>query len=468
MKTLVGRHKEIERLKMCYESDSSEFVIVSGRRRVGKTFLVNSLYSKEYAFYYTGGHHLTNNEQLNEFADCLKRFSNSTLDIKLKDWFDAFRQLRAYLESLATTHKKVIFLDEMPWIDSPNSKFVSALEMFWNSWAAQRDDIMLIASGSATSWMNDKLVENQGGLHNRITCRLYLEPFTLGEVEEFLESKNIFWDRYQIIQTYMILGGVPFYLNLLDRRYSLAQNIDNLFFASGGMLRTEFNELYSALFVNSERYVQIVRALTTKKSGLSRKDIIAITNIQGSSLTKMLDNLEKCGFVIVYSQFNKTERDAIYRLSDFYTLFYFKFVEGNDFKDQNFWSHNLNSPSVNAWQGFTFELVCLTHLQQIKNALGISGIATKSSVWNNKDFQIDLIIDRADRIVNICEIKFSIEKYGITKEYADYLRDRMSAFRAAVKTRKSLVNTFVTTYGVAVNKHSAICQSEILADSLFS
>jgi hypothetical protein len=467
MAELIGRKTEIEKLKTCYESDKAEFVIVSGRRRIGKTFLVNSLYSKEYDFYYTGGHNLNNEEQLKEFAQSLKDFSKSALDIELKDWFEAFRQLKKYLESVSGKKKKVIFFDEMPWIDNHNSKFVNALEYFWNSWGAQQEDLLFIASGSATSWLNDKLIENQGGLHNRVTCRLFLEPFTLKETEEFLESKQIFWDRYQILQTYMILGGVPFYLNLLDKKYSLAQNIDNLFFAASGMLKTEFNELYSALFTNSDKYIGLVRALSEKKSGLLRKEIIEKTSIQGSTLTKMLNNLEKCGFIIVYSQFNKPVKDAIYKLSDFYTLFYFKFIENNDFKDINFWSHNLNSPSINSWQGFTFELVCLTHLAQIKKALGISGIATKSSIWNRDGIQIDLIIERADRIINLCEIKFSIEKYSITKDYADILRERMSLFREAVRTRKTLVNTFITTYGVLQGKHSAICQSEITADSLF-
>lgn len=467
MNELIGRYNEILRLKSCYESDRSEFIIISGRRRIGKTFLITSLYKDRFDFYYTGGHNLSNNEQLMMFARSLKKISKSALDLTLKNWFEAFLQLENYIETLPKNRKKVIFLDEMPWIDAHNSKFVKALEYFWNSWAAQRNDIMLIASGSATSWMNDKLIENQGGLHNRITCQIFLEPFTLKETEEFFLKNNFNWDRYTILQVYMILGGVPFYLKLLDNRISLAQNIDNLCFSKKGVLKIEFDELFNTLFTNSEKYISIVKALSEKQLGLTRQEIIQKTDIQGSTLTKMLSNLEKCDFIMSYSRFEKKTNDAIYRLSDFYTLFYFRFIENNDFKDKKFWSHSINTPLINSWYGFSFELICLTHLDQIKNALGISGIATKSTVWRNKDMQIDLIIDRADRVINLCEIKFSIEKYSITKEYAEKLRDRMSYFREAVGTKKTLINTFISTYGILPNRNSSICQSEITMDGLF-
>ena len=467
MATYVGREKEVALFDKLLHSDKSEFIVVSGRRRVGKTFLVNSLYSKQYSFYYTGGHNLTNDEQLAMFAQRLSLYSKAKYKIEIQDWFEAFDYLQKYLESLPRKQRKIIFFDEMPWIDTRNSKFVKALEYFWNSWAGVRTDIFLIASGSATSWINDKLIENQGGLHNRITCRIFLEQFTLKETEEYLERRGFVWDRYTILQTYMITGGVPFYLNLLDPKLSLAQNVDELCFSKSGILRVEFNELYSALFTNADKYVAVVRALSERHYGMTRQEISAATKIQGSTLTRIVGNLEKCGFIIGYNNTGKATKDVIYRLSDFYTLFYFRFIETNSFKDKNFWSHSLQTPQINAWQGFTFELICLTHLEQVKKALGISGILTKSTSWRNKDSQIDLVIDRADRIINLCEIKFSLEKYKITKEYADHLRDRMTAFRDAIKTKKSLINTFITTYGVFQDKYSSICQSEITMDVLF-
>ena len=468
MDKLIGRQKEKDRLNLCYESNQSEFVIISGRRRVGKTFLINNLYSKKFAFYYTGGHNLSNSEQLMMFAEKLQDYTKTPLKIRLKNWFEAFLQLQNYLGSLPAKKKKIIFFDEMPWIDTHNSNFVKALEYFWNSWAAQRNDIMLIASGSATSWMNDKLLENQGGLHNRITCQIFLEPFNLKETEEFLKSRKFIWDRYTILQTYMVMGGIPFYLKLLQKEFSLAQNIDELFFSKNGILKMEFDELYNTLFTNSDKYISIVKSLSDKNSGLTRKEISQKTKIQGSTLTRMLSNLEKCDFIIGYQQTGKASKDVIYRLSDFYTLFYFRFIENKNYRDNDFWSKNINTPKINTWQGFTFELICLTHLEQIKKALGISGISTKSTSWRNKESQIDLVIERADRTINLCEIKFSIEKYQITKSYAEKLRDRMSSFKESTNTNITPTNTFITTYGIKQNKHSSICQNEITMNDLFS
>lgn len=466
MKNLIGRTYENELFKRCYNSGRAEFIIVSGRRRVGKTYLVNNLYEKEYAFSYVGGHHLTQKQQLQRFALALMKYTKSTVSIELKNWFDAFDRLKEYLSSLRR-RRIVVFFDEMPWIDSWKSDFVSALEYFWNSWGAQNDNLMFIASGSATSWLNDNIIENKGGLHARITRHIYLETFTLKETEQYLVSRGIKWDRYQIAQAYMVFGGVPFYFSLLDGGISLAQNIDELFFSAKAQLRHEFDELYNALFSNSDKYISIVKALSQKKQGMVRNEISEATGLQGSALTRKLKNLEKCSFITTFSQFGNTSRNTIYRLSDFYTLFYFKFVEENHSKDRKWWSNNINLPSINAWQGFSFELICLLHTDQIKNKLGISGISTSVSAWKNATSQIDLVIDRADRTINVCEIKFSVNPYEITREYADRIRMRNADFVSATKTRKGIISTFVTTYGVIQGVNSSVAMSEVTMDDLF-
>lgn len=464
---MIGRRKEIAEFQECYNSNRSEFVIVYGRRRVGKTFLVTELYADQFAFSFTGGHHLPKKIQLNNFARALQSYTKSTFKLTLNTWFEAFDCLQDYLSTLSTGKRKVVFIDEMPWIDTARSEFVAALENFWNGWAAQQKDILFIASGSATSWMSDKLLENQGGLHNRITRKIYLRPFTLGEVEEYLESKACSWDRYQILQCYMVFGGIPFYLSLLNPRWSLVQNIDKLFFRPNAALREEFLELYGALFTHSDRYISIVKALFKKKEGLTRSEIAEQTNLQGSQLTKMLDNLCKCDFVLPYAHYGKNIKNTIYRLSDFYTLFYLKFIENNFSKDENKWSHLVHSPQVAVWQGLTFELVCLMHLPQIKASLGISGVLTNATSWRGEGTQIDLLIDRDDRIVNLCEMKFSQTPYVITAEYADKLRLRTAIFSEVTHCKKGLAHTFVTTYGVLPNKHSGIVQTEVTMDDLF-
>lgn len=464
---MIGRYKEITEFQQCYNSNHAEFVIVYGRRRVGKTYLVTELYANQFAFSFVGGHNLSKKIQLRNFAKALQQYTNSLYAPALNNWFDAFDCLQEYLSGLPRGKRKVVFIDEMPWIDTPRSEFVAALENFWNGWAAQEKDILFIASGSATSWMSDKLIENQGGLHNRITHKIYLRPFTLGEVEEYLENKDCSWDRYQILQCYMIFGGIPFYLSLLNPKWSLVQNIDKLFFHTNAALREEFSELYGALFTHSEKYISIVKALFKKKEGLTRTEISEQTKLQGSVLTKMLDNLCKCDFVLPYAHYGKNIKNTIYRLSDFYTLFYLRFVENNFSKDENKWSHLIHTQQVAVWQGLTFELICLLHLQQIKNTLGISGVLTNATSWRNEKSQIDLLIDRDDRIVNLCEMKFSQTPFVITAEYADKLRLRTALFQESTHCKKGLVNTFATTYGVLPNKHSGIVQAEITMDDLF-
>jgi len=468
MNNLIGRKREIDMLKQAFESKQSEFVIVYGRRRVGKTFLVNSYFQNTFTFSYVGGHRLTTKQQLERFASELRNYGKSTFKIELHSWFDAFDALRQYLESLDRDERKVIFIDEMPWIDNAKSDFVKALEYFWNGWAMLRNDILLIASGSASSWMNDNLIENKGGLHGRINAQIYVEPFSLSETEQYLSSRGFVWDRYQIVQCYMIFGGIPFYLSVLNPSASLSQNVDYLFYAKNGLLKNEFDELYSTLFKNSETYKLIVKALFSKKKGLTRQQLIKETGLQGCTLTTCLKNLIKSDFVCNFNQFGMKSNNSIYKLCDFYTLFFLRFVENNNSKDTEWWSHNINSASILSWQGLSFELVCLSHLQQIKKALGISGISTESTTWNSPKSQIDIVIERADRIINLCEIKFSITPFEITADYEESLRARMSDFLSSTKTKKGIVNTFITTYGVKRGIHSSLVQSEITMDDLFA
>lgn len=469
---LVGRERECKELQRVMNSDRSEFVIVYGRRRVGKTFLVDQYYQGKYDFTFVGGHNLSRQRQLTNFSRALKKYSGVKPD-KFADWFDAFDALEDYLESLDENRKKVIFIDEMPWIDTQKSDFVSALENFWNGWAARRSDIVFIASGSATSWMVDNLIENQGGLHARITSSIYIRPFTLQETEEYLQRKYCKWDRYQILQCYMVFGGIPFYLSLINPQDSLVQNVDRLFFSHSDIMRSEFDELYNALFSNAELYINVVKALANHHGGMSRAEIVKAVGVNGGTLSRVLTNLERCDFISRSHNFGCKTREANYRLIDFYTLFYYKFIAQDTSGDEQWWSHNFESRLVSTWQGLTFEIVCLVHTDAIKKALGISGMATEVSSWNKmgneeqKGAQIDLVIKRADRIVHLCEMKFCKAEYHITEAYERQLRERMELFRMATKTKLSLVNTFVTTYGVADGIHHSVVHSEVTMRQLF-
>lgn len=454
------------------ESERSEFVVVYGRRRIGKTFLVRRFFKDNYAFSFVGKHKMRREQQLAEFAKELMCYSHSTFVPQLKNWTEAFDALQRLLETYNIPGKKVVFFDEMPWMDTPKSDFVSALENFWNGWANMRDDIVLVACGSATSWMVDKLLHNQGGLFNRITQKIYLRPFKLSEMEQYLDEKHFGWNRYQIAQCYMILGGIPFYLTLLNPKLSLLSNIDELFFADAhAMLRTEYNELYSTLFKRPDNYLAVIRMLTERKEGFTRKEISEKTKLGGAALSKILSDLEQCDFIFSYARHGNAKNNAIYRIKDFYTLFYYKYVNGIDTKDSLRWTHLSSTPQVSSWQGFSFELLCLLHLDEIKKALGIDRILNDASAWRSRqpeqNTQIDLVIERADHNINLCEMKFSSGMYAIDKGYEQKLRERMSIFLAETMTRCSTRITLVTTYGVLQNKHSGIVNDEVLLDDLF-
>lgn len=472
MQKFVGREEEKSILQKCVDSDKSEFVVLYGRRRIGKTFLVRSFFSDSYTFYFVGSRRDNTKTQLLNFAKNLEKVSHKSVDTP-NNWAEAFDKLVDYLELLPTKQRKILFFDEMPWIDRKQSDFVKALEYFWNSWVARRDDILLIACGSATSWMTNNLIQNQGGLHNRITRQIHLKPFNLHETKFFLESRGFDFSDFQIVKCYMALGGVPFYLNLMEPQLSLDQNINMLFFRNHASLQCEFDELYNTLFGKADKYIAVVEALSKKRKGLTRDELIESTGVSGGRLSQILSNLESSDFITSYSQFGKISHNSIYKLTDFYTLFYYKFVRENNFKDDEFWLHHFNDTSVKSWLGFSFELVCFMHLPQIKKALGISGIATSVTVWHglNSDadgVQIDLLIDRIDKIIHLCEIKFSEEKYTITKAYAETLRKRAEVFKENTKTTKALVHTFITVNGVQKNNHSSILHSEVTAKDLFS
>ena len=478
---VIGREREMAELQRSMESDRSEFVIVYGRRRVGKTYLVDNFFNYEYDFSFVGGHRLTKQKQLRNFAKAMKKYAHLTRQPKYASWNDAFDALEEFIERMPEEKRKRIFFDEMPRIDTPQSEFVEALETFWNGWAARRQDVVFVASGSSTSWMMDKLVENQGGLHGRITNNIYVRPFTLHEVELYMKSRGAVWDQYQLLQAYMILGGVPFYYSLLDVKESLVQNVDRLFFRKNGELRIEFEELYSALFTNTDKYTHVVKVLNGAHEGMTREEIENATGMDKSVLTIVLRNLERSDFILRYSQYGNKSKGAIYRLIDFYTLFYYRFIDGFNAQDEEWWSHHFQTPSIEAWQGLSFELLCFLHLKQIKRKLGIAGIATAASSWRyvppkkkekdsktEKGTQIDLLIDRGDRIINLCEMKFSVKPYRITNSYENTLRNRLDIFQEKTKTTKSLAYTFVTTFGVVNGLGHSIVNSEVTMGDLFA
>jgi len=473
MQDLIGRQKEVKILEEATNSKKSEFVALYGRRRVGKTFLVREFFNYKFDFQLTGLANASTQQQLVNFHVALLRHQNKEIDNIPKNWFQSFQNLISYLETIEKKEKITLFFDELPWFDTKQSDFLMALEHFWNSWATNRKDILLITCGSAASWMINKLINNHGGLHNRVTRRMKIQPFNLYETELMLQAQNSVLDRYQILQIYMVTGGIPFYLENISSQKSAAQNIENLCFTEDGLLVKEFSNLFASLFKNSANHELIIKALSSKNKGLTRKQLLQIIGKTSSgNFSKNLEELEESGFISRYNSFVKKRQEVFYRLSDFYCHFYLKFIQHNTNFSQGVWLNAIDNPRQRAWSGYAFEQICLAHIPQIKDGLSIGGVLTEASSWRSKnaakDVQIDLLIDRRDQVINLCEAKYSIQPFTITKSYAENLRQKIGTFKAESQTRKAVFLTMITTYGVTKNSHAAaLLQNELTMDTLF-
>ena len=472
--SVIGREEELKQLQKCLESQEAQLVIVYGRRRVGKTFLINHFFNGRFDFKLTGDFKGKKKDQLHNFYTELKRQSKSTEIKESESWSEAFENLRDYIDTLSENEKHVVFFDEMPWLDTNKSGFLEAFEYFWNSYGSAKDNLMFIVCGSATSWMVENIDQNKGGLFNRQSCRIYLEPFNLYETEKYLLSKNINWSRYTITQSYMILGGIPYYLKQLDKDMTFDTNVDNLFFRKRAELWDEYEHLYNTLFTNSENYTKVVELLSEKRMGLTRTEISEKLKIaDNSGLTKILNGLVDSGFIRAYPYFGKRKQNTYYQLCDYFTMFYFKFVKQNYGTDERFWTNSLDNPSRTNWEGMTFEQVCKDHFRQIKRKIGISGVLCSESSWSvpktteHAGAQIDMLIDRRDNVISVCEMKFCKDKYIITKDYDEKLRNKTSVFKSVTETKKALQLVMVTTYGVANGMYSNSVQSQVTLDDLF-
>ncbi len=468
---IIGRELEVKILMEKFTSEKPEFVALYGRRRIGKTYLVRNLFEGKFTFQLTAVAHATLQVQLANFNSAIGKQSPHRGRKAAMNWMEAFQQIREIIEK-SKERKKVIFIDELPWFDTAHSGFIQALEHFWNSWASARKDVLLLVCGSAASWMLNELINNKGGLHNRVTQRIKIEPFTLKECNDYLKYKRITLDHYQLVQLYMVLGGVPFYWTAVEKGLSAAQNINKLCFEPNGLLTGEFKILFKSLFVKAERHEAIVEALSAKGRGLTRDEIRKDSKIpSGGNLTRLLNELEESGFIRRYLPFGKKSRNSLYQLSDFFSLFNNKFMKGRTSFDKNYWMKMIDSPKHRAWSGYAFEQVCLAHVPQIKEALGISGVQTDASSWKsvtrNDGAQIDLVINRRDGIINLCEMKFSIGQFVIDKKYDGILRNKMEAFRRASGTKKSLSMVMITTFGLKPNGYSGNIQNDFKMDILF-
>ena len=473
METIIGREAEMKRLNTALEGNKPEFVALYGRRRVGKTFLINQMFKNQFAFKMTGVIEGKLRDQFTAFADAMYDYG-FPIPQQPKDWMQAFIMLKNALKKKVESGERcVIFVDELPALDAEGSNVASAVGYFWNSWACQYDNIIFIICGSATSWMISNVIDSKGGLHDRITMEMPIHPFTLKETEAYLDSNHFTWNRLMTLQAYMVFGGIPYYLSLLDSEESLVQNIDRLFFSQDMQMRREFRRLFNTLYKNPEKYIDIVKTLGKSRRGMTREEIASeLNSANNGHLGKQLEDLVYCDLIRknVVREKRIKRKDAIYQLCDFFSLFYLTFIDRAEV-EQQYWAHHINTPEINSWMGLTYERICMAHIQQIKHALRIDAISTLSYSWRSKTAkpaaQIDIIIERADRIVNICEVKYSQSEYELNKEEYDKIQKRCRTFIQETGLRHAPWITMITTDGVAKGKYSGMIQSQVTLDDLF-
>lgn len=475
---MIGRYSEIQQLNRLYEGNKSEFVAVYGRRRVGKTYLIDEAFEGRITFRHAGLSPADEDSngllhlQLQHFYNSLTTQGMPECK-KPENWLDAFVLLEKFLQDRDDGSRQLVFLDELPWLDTPRSGFIRALEAFWNTWACHRKNLMLVVCGSANSWIQNKLINNHGGLYNRVTCEIKLSPFNLHECEEFYENNGINMSRYDIVQSYMIFGGIPYYMGYINPSMSLAQNVDHLFFQKNAVLKDEYNRLFASIFTSPETVESIVELLYTKTAGYTRKEIVErIKTSDGGSLSKNLNALISSDFVVKYVPFSYGKREEHYKLIDPFCLFYLHFVKKQKSKNEQFWQQNTTAPSVVSWRGFAYENVCFNHINQIKYALGIPAVITESSAWSKKEddtegSQIDLLISRNDNVINMCEIKYYSGEFKVDKAYYTKILGRQTMLANHISPKMSVHSTLITTFGLAKNEYSSAFTNVIVLDDLF-
>lgn len=473
---MIGRKKEIDELNRLYDSEKAQLVAVYGRRRVGKTYLIDEALKQRITFRHAGLSPADVNGK-NMMKNQLQHFYYSLLLQGMKKsrqpsgWLEAFFMLEQFLEEKDNGQKQVVFLDELPWLDTPRAGFLTAFEGFWNNWGCHRSNLMVIVCGSANSWILDKLINNHGGLYNRVTYEIKLEPFTLCECKEYFAANQIRISDYDIAQSYMIFGGIPYYLGYLQNHLSLAQNVDSLFFLPGARLADEFDRLFASAFANPEMMINIVKTLYQRRLGYTRKEISEKSGISdGGMLTDALRALQSGDFIEQYVPFGTSERNTTYKLTDPFCLFYLHFVEKRRHTNQAFWQENILSPEIVSWRGFAFENLCFHHIKQIKSALGIVGVKATQSAWAQKDddegTQVDMIITRADNVVNMCEIKFYNDEFEVEKAYYRKLLHRQEMLQKAIHKKEVVHPILISTFGMKQNAYSGFFSKVITLDDL--
>lgn len=480
---IFGREKEQTLFTKYLKSKRAEFLAVYGRRRIGKTFLISEFFKTKGVYLeVTGSKKTSKAGQIKNFMKEFRaQFPDMAPPMLPKHWSDVFDLVENVAKKVDPNVKFILFIDELPWFASPKSGFLAALDYSWNRHLSRFPNVILIICGSAAHWMIKKVVNDKGGLHGRLSAKLRLEAFTLSETESFLADQGIRLKRKQLIELYMAFGGVAKYLVHLPTGQSPSQIINESCFSPHGALFSEFTRLYESLFDSSKSHVAVVRALAKKRHGMSQADLLKAADLSyGGTSTDVLKELEESGFIMSIPSFGKSSKEQQFRLVDEYSLFYLTWIEniqGSLYRtfDTEYWNKMCQSPHWHSWAGYAFENICLKHSAKIKEALGLASVLTIESHWQHvaskkgdKGAEIDLIIDRADNCINLCEIKFYNSEFEVTQSYAKDLERKKEVFQKVTGTQKTLFITLITPYGMKENEHSlGLVNQQLTLDALF-
>lgn len=469
---IIGREREIGLLNSMLESERAEFYAVYGRRRIGKTHLVKAFFDKKkcHFMHCTGIQKGGIKDQLGAFYDAISDcfFDGVTLQ-KEQTWNKAFEFLKGLIDNKVSSRQKiVIFLDELPWLVTPRSKCLQMLEYYWNRYWSFDPRIKLIICGSSASWILKKIINDRGGLHNRVTRQILLRPFNLVETQKYLASLGVKLNMWHTTQVYMATGGVPYYLMTLHQKgLSSSQIIEQLAFSNDAPLQNEFDKLIASLFDDAAAYSELLKILSKHRYGLSQAEILNKSThfSKGGRVTEKLKALADAGFIIKLKSYQNSAKGVYYRVIDEYTLFYFYWiaplantVQSSSF-GEGYWQEIQKSAAWQSWSGYAFEAIVYKHLTQVRNALLIppSAIADswryQSKLADESGAQIDILFDRPDDVITLGEIKMTAKPFVIDKQVAANLVQKKDVFTRRIKTQKQIYIAMISASGVAQNHY---------------
>lgn len=466
---IIGRVKEHAELKDIFHSNKPEFVAVCGRRRIGKTFLIRNYFRSKKCLYFEmmGLQNGLLKEQLENFTESLSEAFYDKMPIQtVKSWKEAFQRLTIVIEKQNPKIPIILFFDELPWMATKRSGLLAALGYFWNKYWVNFKNIKLIICGSSASWILKKIIHNKGGLHNRVTRQINLRPFSLKETKAYFNSMGLSLNDNQVLEAYMAVGGIPYYLNGFKKNASVNQNINNLCFRQEGILFDEFEKLFRSLFDKAEAYIELLRLIAKKRYGISRfvLETQSTLSTKGGTLTERLKDLEDAGFILSFLPLWNKSRGIYYKVIDEFSLFYLTWIEPEKLtlikmeEKNNFWVQKYKMPVWNTWAGLSFEAVCYKHIEAIRHALHIPA-NSRAGVWRTLSHedderggaQIDLLFDREDDAITLCEIKYSAHPFVMNKEFLKSMINKKEVLIKSIHTKKQLLMAVIAPYGIKNN-----------------